>query len=403
MNKRTGSATLLALMTMLIFSLIIAGLVPMMNQELKAVTADHSVLQARYAAEAGIKHAYLSLQATNKIDGNTFYQSLAMGQVGNKTAQYYLYLTHQNSSTQLAASTALVPGATYTITATGTYNGATQTVAEDFIASGGGGTPADVIWQPPGTADYANTTKYAALTDGTLTAWSGNAVVNNTYGTDYALATTKKIDPKSYRVQIPASDQVKNVDLKFLEATFFKPSNPLFAAYTRRAMGADINPDWQYGSSWGNLWTNSRIAFPTGYSFYEVSGDIVINAPLTLAEGSRIIIYSNKNIIVNRPLSGHIALIAEGDIQLDAACTGHLEFYAKKDMRIYRSVTGYGLFMSLQNLYVTAGVYDKAFLFGDNSVGLSGAQVTGAVYSRGTMTLDGATSITYDASAIPTS
>ncbi len=403
MNKRNGSATLLAIMVMLFFSIIISGLIPMMNQELKAITTDHNVLQARYAAEAGIKHAYLSLQASNTIDGNTFYQSLSMGQVNNKAAQYSLSITPQNGTTQLAANTALTPGTIYAITSTGTYNGVSQTVTEYYTASGGGSGDADVIWTPPATTDYANTIKYAALSDGALTAWSGNAVANNKYGANYALATTKKIDPKSYRVQIPAIDQVKNVDLKLLEATFFKPTNTLFSAYTRKTMDSVMNPDLQYSSSWGDLWTNSRIIFPSGYSFYEVSGKVVVNTPLTLANGSRVIIYSSKDIIINSPLSGHFALIAEGDIQLDAACTGHIEFYSKKDMRIYRSVTGYGLFMSLQNLHVTAGTYDKAFMFGDNSVVLSGAQVTGAVYSRGTMTLEGATNITYDANAIPTS
>ena len=396
MKQRKGSATALALIIVLFAVIVLAGIMPMMNQEMRATTSDHDVLQAQYAAEAGLKHAYLCLLSANKVDSAVFYQTLDMNHADNKTPQYYISITPQNSSTAITAGTTLSAG-TYTVTSTGSYNGITKAVSE-YVTLSAGGTGPDVIWSPPTAADYANTGKYAALADGNLTAWGGNTVTNNTYGSSYELASTKKLRPE---VQVPATGQVQDVYLKLLSPTFFSTSNPRLSAYTRATMDATMNPDIQYSSSWDNLWSNSAITFPSGYNMYTTTTNVVVNTPLTLADGDRVVIYSTKDIEINRPVSGHFVFIAHGDIQLNAACSGHIEFYSKKNMRIYRSVTGYGLFMSLSDLTVTQGTYNKAFMFGDNGVTLSGANITGAVYSNSTMVLNGDTSVTYDASAIP--
>lgn len=384
---------------MLFAIIVLAGIMPMMNQEMRATTSDHDVLQAQYAAEAGLKHAYLCLLSANKVDSTVFYQTLEMNTADNKTPQYYISITPQNSTTTITAGTTLSTG-TYTVTSTGSYNGVTKAVSE-YVTISAGGTGPDVIWAPPTTADYANTGKYAALADGNLTAWANNTVTNNTYGSAYALASTKKLRSEA---QTPATGQVKDVYLKLLSATFFSPSNPRLSTYTRATMDATMNPDIKYGSIWENLWSNSAITFPSGYNMYTTTTNVIVNTntPLTLADGDRVVIYSTKNIVINSPVRGHFVFIAEGDIQLDAVCSGHIEFYAKHNMNIYNSVTGYGLFMSLANLHVTAGTYNKAFMFGDNSVTLDGGtNITGAVYSNGPMTLNSNVTITYDASAIP--
>ena len=52
-----GFATIFAIITMAFLSIVIAGLLPMLTQELKSAASDRDVLQAQYAAEAGAKRA----------------------------------------------------------------------------------------------------------------------------------------------------------------------------------------------------------------------------------------------------------------------------------------------------------------------------------------------------------
>lgn len=61
-----GSITILAIVTVVFLGVVIAALLPLMTQEVKISAMDRDVLEARYAAEAGIKRAQLGLsQRTN--------------------------------------------------------------------------------------------------------------------------------------------------------------------------------------------------------------------------------------------------------------------------------------------------------------------------------------------------
>jgi|GEM_PF-6645005 len=62
LKMQSGSATAVGLIVMIILGIVIAGLLPMVSQELRAATTDRDLLQATYAAEAGVKRAQACFQ-----------------------------------------------------------------------------------------------------------------------------------------------------------------------------------------------------------------------------------------------------------------------------------------------------------------------------------------------------
>ena len=394
--NNTGSVTILAIGVMMFLGIILSGVLPMITQEVRSGTVNRDVVEAQYAAEAGIKRAIVALEEkqtdwnswlklaqnfTNEPNKN--YQVASLTSVTNPKSDDKCKVVAEPYKALPTDGTAAVAG-WYCLSAEGKVNDAAKTVYVAYEYKGGtggtGGTGVPV-WTPPTDSAYQNTIKFAALADGELTAWSGNGASNTQYGDSYGLGSTKKLGSN---VQVAATGSVKDVNLKLLEATFFKRS---------------LYEPLQENQVPNNFWDASL--FKSG-KFY-VDGDLQfnMNTPLATQNSEQAFYYVKGNVNISAPLNGNFVIIAEKDIQLNAKCTGFIQLYSKQDMKIYNSVEGYGVFMSLKNLTVTQGTYNKAFMFGDNNVTLSGAQITGAVYSRGSLTLNGGTFVTYDASAIP--
>lgn len=396
LGNRQGSVTILAIGVMVFLGILLSGVLPMITQEVRSGTMNRDVIEAQYAAEAGIKRVIVALEEKqtdwndwigkekNFADKEKTYNVNSLTSVIKPSGNCKVGETYKTLPTD---GTAAVAG-WYCLSSEGNVKDAKKTVYFAYNYTGGtGGTGGigETVWTPPPAtdADYQNTIKFAALADGALTAWSDTGTSNADYGPSYGLGSTKNLGSN---VQVAATGNVTGVDLKLLEATFFKRSNyePL-----------------QENQVPLNFWDTSL--FRAGKFYVNGNLQFNMNTPLVTQNSEQAFYYVKGNVNISAPLNGNFVIIAEGDIQLNAKCSGFIQLYSKQDMKIFNSVDGYGVFMSLKDLTVTQGTYNKAFMFGDNKVTLSGAIITGAVYSRGPLTLNGGSFVTYDASAIPQS
>jgi hypothetical protein len=389
-----GSVTILAIVVMLFLGLVIAGLLPMLNMELRSAQSDRDALEARYVAEAGVKHALIVLRA--KGDQSVFSQPNRFA--GDAAKTYSVTITNA--------------GQVYTIESVGTAGGISHRAWGTYADANVPGQDNPVFDGPNNDPQYVNATKYGILSGGTLTVYNGT-YTNPIYGNEYALATTAGTPGFQWGPEVTTS--VTQVLLDMFEAGFFSATSPRLDTYTKHPVNEIVNPGVQ-GLEWSNIWTVP--VFPAGKQMYEVSGDVVFNLNShqnevlrTGAFPNQVVIYSHGNIIVNCRMEGNFVLIADGTITLNGDNTdiGQIELYSQGNMTVdhrigtaARPATSYGVFMTRSNLTVHGNMYNKAFMFGRSSVKHDGGgTMYGAMYSLGNITISSAMTFVYDPSVIP--
>ena len=425
-RKQRGSVTVLAIVAMLVLGTIIAGLLPMATIKHGAGNADRDTMAARYAAEAGLKRAYIALASHSEnwlwLSTPTIIQNIPLADGSNAT-----YSVSITGRTFVLTQGSIPPDDIYTVKSVGLVNGQyRQEITGKLTVDGIGVTfdNDDTIYGPPkppgdGTTvflptptspeqytQYTNATKYGILSGGTLTVYSGN-YDNPTYGSDYALATTAGTTGFQWGPDVTTS--VTQVLLDMFDAAFFNPTSSRLELFTKHAVNETVNPGVQ-GLSWNNVWATPT--FPTGKQMYEVSGNVTLNCG-TLTTGafpSQVVIYSHGDITVNCRLQGNFILIADGKVTLNTGQndTGQIELYSQGDMTVNDKIgtdeltPAYGVFMTRGNLIVHGNYYNKVFMFGRTSVRYDGGgTLIGAVYSLGNVTIYSSTNFTYDPSVIP--
>ena len=397
MNKETrsrGSAALLAIIAMLFLGLVIAGLLPMLTMELRSAQSDRDALEARYVAEAGVKHALIVLRANG--DRSVFSQPNSFA--GDTAKTYSVTITDA--------------GTAHTIQSVGTVGGITRWAWGTYTDTNVPGQDNPVFDGPNNDPEYFNATKYGILSGGTLTVYNGN-YTNPTYGNEYALATTAGAPGFPWGPDVTTS--VTQVLLDMFEAGFFNASSSRLDTYTKHPLNETVNPGVQ-GLEWSNIWTVP--VFPAGKQMYEVSGNVTFNLNskqgevlTTGAFPNQVVIYSHGNITVNCRMEGNFVLIADGTITLNGnnTDTGQIELYSQGNMTVdhrigttVRPATSYGVFMTRSSLTVHGDRYNKAFMFGRASVTHDGGgTMYGAMYSLGNITISSALTFVYDPSVIP--
>jgi hypothetical protein len=380
-----GSAVAVAIAVSLFLALVLAGLMPMLTQELSAGKLDRDVMETRYVAEAGVKHAL----AVFKTSGGTWGwlgQPQRFNNDANKT--YTVTISPPFTGTTPAG------GTTYTIVSRGQITNPPLAGGPTWTARGTFTTAAS------GMVDD-ETRKYGILSTGTLTVYSGT-YTNAVNGQPYALASVAD-KPGFAWFTGELTTGVTGVNLDILPASFFSITNPIYSGYTAKTLDKTVNPQLGNGSSWSNL--NGTVTFPAGSSLYEVAGDVAINTTTGLATGSGkyVAIYSHGNIIVNDNLDGNFIFMADGTITVNARShKGTIKLYSKGNMTINAPISGYSVLMTRGVLKVNANSFVKSFMFGRTSVTLNvPGPITGAVYSNGTMDINSATIFNYDPSVIP--
>ena len=193
MKNQRGSATVLAIVTMIFIGIIIAGLLPMITNELKIGIMNKDVIEAQYAAEAGTKRAIvgfsqspLNLSWIDKGDdgnGNIAF----IDDVNTKKYKVIIFLQSDTNKTPLLSS-ALTFGKTYTIRSTGTVGKTTKNVYVDvgtIISNGTANSPFQYVGYAGGAVSFEQAPAVNGAPFGVVGAFSnaqGRNVINVAQG-----------------------------------------------------------------------------------------------------------------------------------------------------------------------------------------------------------------------------
>ena len=186
LNNQRGSVTALALVVMLFFGIIAAGLAPMLNTEVSIATKNRDVLEAQYAAEAGAKRAVIEFFKINSalVPDLTWLNSSHPLTDSVNAKSYSVTVTPGFTNSNTTQS--------YTITSEGKVGKATKTVSVKIDVTGGstGG-------RTGGSSVFS---KYSGFSGDTLQINSGSTV-NGDVAANGALnltSSTKVINGTAY-------------------------------------------------------------------------------------------------------------------------------------------------------------------------------------------------------------
>lgn len=295
-QKQDGSAAVLAIAGMVMLGIIIAGLLPLMNQELKAATSDRNVLQARYAAEAGAKYAYsVFSQGLNWQDATGV--DVITGDSDVKATYKVTLSPTVTSGTKPVASTQ------YTITAIGTdtASGVTQTVTMLYTtASSSSGQPvnpsnAGIVDAIPTT--YLTPTTYSSDQSLATTPNSGGALTGNYY-VNGSFNTNSGVNFSATGGQVVQIFVNGNTNLNG-NLTTDKTSNLILISTGTDNINSSavINGNVQIYAA-GSIQINASM---TGYALIESNGDIYVNSNVSIIKGvlsSQGKVYLNSGVVI---------------------------------------------------------------------------------------------------------
>lgn len=372
-NER-GSAAMLAIIAMLFLGAIIAGLLPLLTMESRSAVSDRDALQARYAAEAGVKRAYAAMiaRSTQWLWVTTDEQNpVNIPLRENSNASYFVMITPILQDGQGPR-----PRRTYTITARGSVVGGYIKEAKGKITVrnavpygeveydidvpggdwGGGDNNPNPPNPPPPLAndilDTMQTSGYVSYNIGSsLTINNNVTITGGTLGTSATNITNQSGAP----IQTGINLTVPPIPISLAPATY-SSSTPLSGA---PPSGTNALSGTYYVS--GGLNTNSHtILSATGGT----SGDVTIfaNGPINIGD----------DVVTNASTNLTLASSSNININSNVDLVGNIQLYAKDDLIINSNseltgadlhLTGYGLFMAGRDLYINSNVnLNKAVL-----------------------------------------
>lgn len=359
-DRQQGSATLLAVMAMIFLTIVIAGLLPMVTQELRAASTDRDVLETRYVAEAGVKRALVHLQR----DADQW------GWIEQNGAANWRPFAGDGTSAK-AFTVRLVPNieptkkpkkkTTYQIYSTGKVNTITYTAYDTFTTpqgsdnwGGGDDNPNPPNPPPPLNNDILDTMQtsgYVSYNIGSnLTINTNVTITGGTLGT-----SATSIDNKSgATIQTGINLTVPPIPISLAPATYSgAPQLSNLPSGTNALSGT-------YNVSGGFNTNSNTILSATGGT----SGDVTI-----FANGQ---ININDDVITNARTNLTLASSSSININSNVDLVGNIQLYAKEDLIINSNsdltgadlqLTGYGLFMAGRDIYINSNVnLNKAVL-----------------------------------------
>jgi len=257
LKNQKGLVTVIGILIILIFIIMSAGLLPWVTNETRLATKNRDVLEAEYAAEAGVKRALVEF---NKESPNWDWLHLDQPFINDSTTKKYNVTIYLASDT--TTKTPITPEANssniYTIQSTGTVNGAVKTVSVS-IASGG---------NPPVDPKVASDT---AIYAGRLLEFKNNGTINKAsiasggninggvnVANPYAKYSNKSLEIPQYAVESfqgsPALPLPTNNEIKLTEGKYY--------------VSGDWNPSHNSTISGdGIIFVNGNIIFPQNVNF----------------------------------------------------------------------------------------------------------------------------------------
>ena len=274
MKKQQGSATVLALVTMTIIGILIAGFLPMTKNEVKMGTINKDVIEAQYAAEAGAKRAIAGFsKSTSDWDWTWIDEGdIALIDDVNKK-KYNVAICLASDFTKSLTASEITSGQTYIITSTGTVGSSTKTVSMTLEVASGGGV----------------FSKYTTYSEGNLTISNSPTIAGDIgSGGNINITNNPTISGRAFTPNIPVFDQWNPC---LVSGGYYLPTSednlivsvPPLETLAYNNIGTQLTNGWKYSNSnaSGNYYTTG--AFELG------------KADITAAAGQEVNIYINGN------------------------------------------------------------------------------------------------------------
>jgi len=369
-NMNRGSVTIMAIGVMMFLGIILSGVLPMITQEVRSGTMNRDVVEAQYAAEAGLKRAIAAMQA-----GDTTWNWLgaARGFTGAAGKSYTVnFVTSGVCKTgrtyQAAPADGTAPASGwYCLQSVGAVNGATKTVSvavelatmPAVFSSGIFGSASirmdsnSQVIGPAGTNGSITMNNNATIT-GLATAVTGISATTSQIPLDnrntgaaalpvptFSIAFTAPTAPTAPTIQSSSAWplgtwQVNNTSSPLVTGSYSANQPGLSSGQSTIAVrenstiyvnGGNLGMDkstWTTGNNTtiyvtnGNmsLTSNSRITSGTNSTYY-VNGGIYVDEAMSLGANSTV--YSkqgmqlNSNTTMNLPGAGYLYLANTGN------------------------------------------------------------------------------------------
>lgn len=297
LRETRGSVTIMAIGVMMFLGIILSGVLPMITQEVRSGTMNRDVVEAQYAAEAGLKRTIAAMQA-----GDTTWSWLGAarsftGAAGKTyTVNFVTSGVCKTGRTYQAAPATGNPPASgwYCLQSVGTVNGATKTVSVAVELQQGGLSAAltnGVFGSSSITMNRNARVNGSVSTNGTLTMWGSSWISEN--------ATYQSIVPNTSQVGGVATPNSDPLGVPTFSTSFTVPSSS----------GASA---WTLGNS---IYSKSGLAVSTGRyllaSSFEMGNSDITSAAntslffngMTMNSGSRVTQGDNAMLVINGDLA----------------------------------------------------------------------------------------------------
>ena len=254
-----GSVTILAIGIMAFLGIILAGVLPMITQEVRSGAINRDALEAQYAAEAGLKRAIAGLVAgDNNWAWVTEKQTVAYTSESGKTYKVELLSDTPTSLTNGSAPSA----GWYHLQSEGVVNNAKKTVRVKVqLTTGGGGLTGALTNGVFGTAAINVNSSTINGSAGTNTAFSGyKSTINGNLtavGRNNSRDIYQRVTVTGTTTDNTSTPPAQAVSVPTFETSFVMPAAPNISGAA----------SWPVGQS---LWNASGVSVPAG--IYQLNG-----------------------------------------------------------------------------------------------------------------------------------
>jgi|GEM_PF-1520559 len=327
MKNQRGSATVFAIAAMIFIGILIAGLLPMVTNELKIGTLNKDMIEAQYAAEGGAKRAIVGFsQSPPDLDWIDDGDAPFIDDVNKKKYNVTIYLS-SDTNTPLPSS-ALSSGKTYIVKSIGTVGKATKTVSVTInVGSSGSGIDSGSVFG-----------KYTTYSKGNMTIDNSPKIIGDigSGGTITVNSSSKLIAGTAYTPNVPVFNEW-SWNKNAVAGGYQQPTSeddlkvdiPALETLPYNGIGVRLpSNSWQYTNTnaSGNYYYNGNVNLgkvnitgTTGQSVtLSINGSLDANNA-TMITGDNVIIYVNGNINLNNTtiIGNNITIYATGNINMN--------------------------------------------------------------------------------------
>jgi len=345
LNRQKGSATMIAIVTMMFLAILAGAASTLVNNDLRFSKTNNDVIEAQFAAEAGAKRAitmfYQTAQVWTWLDADNTPKWQSLGTDANK--KYHVKTTLNN--VQIVPTSPAGSGL-YTITSTGSVNGTIRTVSVPITVT---------------AAAAANSvmSKYSVYSNGNLDIYGGSTPApylnldigtNGSYvkinsGSNFLLGklyTSHAISSDSWYPNGPKD--AKGNPTWYVQQTAAQVGALNATIPTVPTMPANASSNTALPSNVSYGCYNTTYSLPNDYYYYNGSYQLN-NTILTAASGKTVTLYINGDLYLTGTSSiigDNVVIYTKGNVKLDSTSSIKVSNASKtSSLKIYAQGTVY--------------------------------------------------------------